>query len=80
MSLLPDSGDSVTFLMKRGTLITLLGGGAPAWAAAATAQHVTEIRKIGVLESQTAAAAQGRENAFWQTLATLGWTEGENAQ
>jgi len=68
-------------MIKRREFITLLGGAAVAWPAAARAQQADRVRRIGVLVgSADNAQGQSRVTAFRQTLEALGWTEGRNAR
>jgi putative tryptophan/tyrosine transport system substrate-binding protein len=68
--------------MRRREFITLLGGAATGWPLAARAQQAERIRRIGVLMGQAADDQQGqaRSTAFLQTLQSLGWVDGRNAQ
>jgi putative tryptophan/tyrosine transport system substrate-binding protein len=68
--------------MKRREFITLLGGGAAAWPAAARAQQDGRKRRIGVLMPYPDAnvEAQARLTAFTEGLQQLGWVDGRNAQ
>ncbi len=65
--------------MKRREFITLLGGGAAAWALAAHAQ-TKQMRRIGVLMGLVAGdpEAQSRVVAFENGLRELGWVKGRN--
>jgi putative ABC transport system substrate-binding protein len=67
--------------MRRREFITLLGGAAT-WPLAARAQQSGRVRRIGVLVALSAddALAQGRNAAFLQGLADLGWRVGRNVQ
>ena len=67
--------------IRRREFITLLGGSA-AWPLAARAQQSGGLRRIGVLLAATAGdpAYQARIEAFQQSLARLGWTDGRNAR
>jgi putative ABC transport system substrate-binding protein len=67
--------------MERREFITLLGGGA-AWPIAARAQQREQMRRIGVLmsDSETDPAAQSYVRVFQQGLQELGWANGRNAQ
>jgi ABC-type uncharacterized transport system substrate-binding protein len=66
--------------MKRREFITLLGGAAVAWPAAARAQQSEPTRRIGVLMNMGADDAEGQTRlaAFTQVLKQLGWSEGRN--
>src|SRR5262249_7143641 len=66
--------------MKRRAFITLLGGAAAPWPLAVYAQQTERMRRIGVVPSLAADAAegQGRHAAFTQALGQLGWSEGRN--
>lgn len=68
--------------MRRREFITLLGSAAATWPLAARAQQIERIRRIGILDSQTAddPVAQARNAAFLQGLQELGWTIGRNVQ
>jgi putative ABC transport system substrate-binding protein len=66
--------------MRRRDLITLLGGVA-AWPLAARAQQGERMRRIGVLTPGLADQDwQGRNAAFLQGLALLGWIDGRNVR
>jgi putative tryptophan/tyrosine transport system substrate-binding protein len=66
--------------MKRREFITLVGGVAVAWPAAARAQQREQMRRIGVLNGLAPddPRAQPQLAAFLQELQQLGWTEGRN--
>jgi putative tryptophan/tyrosine transport system substrate-binding protein len=68
--------------MKRREFITLLGGAVAAWPIVVRAQQAERVRRIGVLMGQAADDQQGqaRSTAFVQTLQSLGWVDGRNAQ
>jgi putative ABC transport system substrate-binding protein len=68
--------------MKRREFITLLGGAATAWAAAARAQQGEPARRIGVLLNATADNLdyQTWMGAFRQALQELGWIDGRNVR
>src|SRR3954447_10663291 len=61
--------------MRRREFITLLGGAAAAWPAAARAQQ-PKLPTIGVLGSASASAFSSWTAAFVQRLHELGWIEG----
>jgi putative tryptophan/tyrosine transport system substrate-binding protein len=61
--------------MKRREFITLLGGGAAAWPLAARAQQTLKAARIGYLAFRSPMSA---DDAFFQRLRNLGWTEGQN--
>jgi len=66
--------------MRRREFITLLGGAAAAWPIAARAQQVSQVRRIGVLNTLSADDPHGQERvgAFLQALQQAGWTIGSN--
>ena len=68
--------------MKRRAFITLLGGAAAAWPAAARAQQGERMRRVGVLSpvSESDASGQRRHAAFRKRLDELGWKAGRNIQ
>src|SRR5947209_20263141 len=68
--------------MKRGELITLLGGAAAAWPLTTRAQQPERMRRIGVLMSLAAddSETSARLTAFVQGLQELGWTDGRNVR
>jgi putative tryptophan/tyrosine transport system substrate-binding protein len=53
----------------------LLGGGAAAWPLAARAQQTLKVARIGYLAFRSPMSA---DDAFFQRLRNLGWTEGQN--
>ena len=63
--------------MRRREFITLVGGAAAAWPAAARAQQGERVRRIGVLMSVAADGPEGQARlvAFTNRLQQLGWTE-----
>jgi putative tryptophan/tyrosine transport system substrate-binding protein len=68
--------------MRRRDFMLALGTAA-AWAAAARAQQVDRMRRVGVVVGATAvddAEGQARIEAFRQALEGLGWTTGRNLQ
>jgi putative ABC transport system substrate-binding protein len=66
--------------MRRREFITLLSGAAAAWPLTARAQQPERMRRIGVLVNlpQGDPQTQARLDAFRQSLAKLGWSEGRN--
>jgi ABC-type uncharacterized transport system substrate-binding protein len=68
--------------MKRREFISLLGGAAATWPAAARAQQAERMRRLGVLLPAAADEPQwqARVGAFLQALAQLGWTIGRNVR
>src|SRR6478609_2145944 len=60
----------------------LLGGVAATWPLAARAQQGDHIRRIGVLQGQSAEdpESKARRTAFEQALQQLGWTPGRNVR
>jgi putative ABC transport system substrate-binding protein len=68
--------------MQRRQFITLLGGTAVGWPLAARAQQREQIKRIGILLPATAddAVFQARLAAFYQGLALLGWSIGQNVR
>ena len=67
-------------MIRRREFITLLGGAA-AWPLAARAQQA-EVRRVGVLLSldENDPLVKPRIDAFTQSLAALGWTDGHNVR
>ena len=61
--------------MKRRQFITLLGGAVAAWPLAARAQQTLKAARIGYLAFRSPMSA---DDAFFQRLRNLGWTEGQN--
>jgi putative ABC transport system substrate-binding protein len=68
--------------MLRREFLGLMSGAAVTWPLAARAQQNERVRRIGVLMGQAADDQQGqaRSTAFVQTLQSLGWVDGRNAQ
>jgi putative ABC transport system substrate-binding protein len=69
--------------MQRRKFIALLGGAAAvAWPLAARAQQRDRVRRVGVLQTQSADDAERQTSvaAFRQQLQRLGWIEGRNIQ
>jgi putative ABC transport system substrate-binding protein len=68
--------------VKRRELIALLGGAAATWPLAARAQQPERMRRIGVLNGQSADDPDAQANiaAFLQGLQQLGWTDGRNVR
>ena len=67
--------------MQRREFITLLGGAAAMWPLAARAQQGERVRRIVALTGiADEAGSQPRYEAFRQTLAELGWTDGRNVR
>src|SRR5262245_54054005 len=67
-------------MMQRREFVTLLGG-AVAWPLAARAQQRERMRRIGVITPGLADQDwQGRNAAFLQGLALLGWIDGRNVR
>jgi putative ABC transport system substrate-binding protein len=66
--------------MRRREFISLFGGAAAVWPLAARAQQPDRMRRIGVLVNlpEGDPQTQARLNAFRQSLAKLGWSEGRN--
>jgi putative ABC transport system substrate-binding protein len=70
------------FDLKRRDFIALLGGAAAACPLAAHGQQRAKMRRIGMLNSQSAdeVQSQARHAAFLQGLSELGWNVGRNLQ
>ena len=68
--------------MQRREFIMLLGGVAATWPLAARAQQGDHIRRIGVLQGQSAEdpESKARRAAFEQALQQLGWIQGRNVR
>src|SRR6185436_16671417 len=68
--------------MKRREFIALLGSAAAAWPAAARAEQLEQVRRIGVLMASGAdePVSQARIAAFLQGLSQLGWTDDRNVR
>ena len=68
--------------MLRREFLGVMSGAAASWPLAARAQQNERVRRIGVLMGQAADDQQGqaRSTAFVQTLQSLGWVDGRNAQ
>jgi putative ABC transport system substrate-binding protein len=64
--------------MKRREFITLLGGAAAIWPAAAHAQQSERVRRIGFLGPAPAAGYSSRVDALRTGLRELGYIEGKN--
>jgi putative tryptophan/tyrosine transport system substrate-binding protein len=66
--------------IERRKFLATLGGAAVAWPLTARAQQPERKRRVGVLMSyvESDSEAQQQANAFSQSLAALGWTEGSN--
>jgi len=69
-------------MRNRRGFIALLGGAAVAWPVVTRAQQPDRMRRIGILDSQSAddPVAQARHAAFLQGLQGLGWIVGHNVQ
>jgi putative ABC transport system substrate-binding protein len=66
-------------MIQRREFITLLGGAAACWPLAARAQQPERMRRVGVLAGTAdEARMQVRYEAFLQSLAQVGWTDGRN--
>jgi putative ABC transport system substrate-binding protein len=67
--------------MRRREFITFVGS-AVAWPLAARAQKAEQVRRIGVLTTQSESSSEGRARvgALVQRLTELGWVEGRNAR
>ena len=68
--------------MQRREFITLLSGATAGWPLAARAQQREQMKRIGILLAATAddAVFQARLAAFYQGLALLGWSIGQNVR
>ena len=68
--------------MQRREFTMLLGGVAATWPLAARAQQGDHIRRIGVLQGQSAEdpESKARRTAFEQALQQLGWIQGRNVR
>ena len=68
--------------MHRREFITLLSGATAGWPFAARAQQREQMKRIGILLAATAddAVFQARLAAFYQGLALLGWSIGQNVR
>src|SRR5262245_49986454 len=68
--------------MRRREFITLLGGAAAAWPAAARAQQPGRMRRVGVLMSSVEGDPRVLQytTAFAQGLAELSWIIGRNVR
>jgi putative tryptophan/tyrosine transport system substrate-binding protein len=64
--------------MRRREFISLIGGAAAAWSAAARAQQPAGVPVIGMLHSGSAAAYADRVAAFRQGLGAIGLAEGKD--
>ena len=69
-------------MTTRREFITLFGGAAAAWPAAARAQQPQRMRRVGVLMNLAADDLEGqaRQAAFLQGLQEVGWTDGRNVR
>src|SRR5262245_50053400 len=68
-------------MIGRRKFITLVGGAAVAWPVAARAQQRERMRRIGVFAPGVADQDwQGRNAAFLQGLALLGWIDSRNVR
>src|SRR5262247_3774648 len=63
------------FCMRRRNFIALLGSAAATWPLAARAQQPLKVARIGYLAFRSPMSA---DDAFFQRLRNLGWTEGQN--
>jgi len=61
--------------VERREFITVLGGAAAAWPLAVCAQQPLKAARIGFLAFRSPMSA---DDAFFQRLRNLGWTEGQN--
>jgi putative ABC transport system substrate-binding protein len=68
--------------MRRREFITLLGGAAATWPAAARSQQSERVRRIGVLMNLAPDDREGQTRlaAFQEGLQQLGWIEGRNVR
>jgi putative ABC transport system substrate-binding protein len=68
--------------LQRREFTMLLGGVAATWPLAARAQQGDHIRRIGVLQGQSAEdpESKARRTAFEQALQQLGWIQGRNVR
>lgn len=69
--------------MRRREFLGLVGGAATAWPAAARAQQLNKMRRIGVLMNDSAVndpPSQAQLTALREALRQLGWIEGGNTQ
>jgi putative tryptophan/tyrosine transport system substrate-binding protein len=68
--------------MRRREFITLLSGATAGWPLATRAQQREQMKRIGILLGATAddAVFQARLAAFYQGLALLGWSIGQNVR
>src|SRR5690349_4895860 len=68
--------------MKRRAFVTLLGGAAVTWLAAARAQQPERMRKVGVLMNSSADDSNGQRRlaTFLQKPEQLGWSDGRNVR
>jgi putative tryptophan/tyrosine transport system substrate-binding protein len=68
--------------MQRREFITLLSGATAGWPLAARAQQREQMKRIGILLAATAddPVFQARLAAFYQGLALLGWSIGQNVR
>jgi len=68
--------------MQRREFITLLSGATAGWSLAARAQQREQMKRIGILLAATAddPVFQARLAAFYQGLALLGWSIGQNVR
>jgi putative ABC transport system substrate-binding protein len=65
--------------MRRREFITLLGGAAATWPAAARAQQPTKMRRLGILsQGSVHTHPTPAFQAFLQGLRELGWVDGQN--
>jgi putative ABC transport system substrate-binding protein len=68
--------------VRRRDFVKIVAGSAAAWPLAARAQQPERMRRIGILLAATAddAVFQARLAAFYQGLALLGWSIGQNVR